>query len=352
MAAKFGESGNGWRWPALAYPHVSYSAWTFGWPGSVTKAAQLTPAFDLDADRLADELAAVTSHAWNVQRTHTFGGQVGQPAPIDWRVLPLRSLGGDADRTDPGGPGPQPFAPTRWLDHLPYLARLLDAIPAPLNAVRLMALGPGAVSAAHCDPKYRLDRDLTRLHIPIVTTPDAVLVLDGVDHCWQPGTLWYGDFSREHLVRNTSDATRVHVVIDVLLTAELASWFPASWQELFAHGEVLLNRPTPAAASAWPAALPYDTLLPQRVRGLRRGRPAGRLPPARPPRPRRRRRPGPDRRRTLLRARAAGDGSEWRFSGWSEQRTLAPGPDGGLLLRVRRGRALTDRHVPAQPRTP
>ncbi|MGW8702644.1 aspartyl/asparaginyl beta-hydroxylase domain-containing protein [Streptomyces eurythermus] len=230
---------------------------------AAAEAAQLAPAFDLDAGRLNSELAAVTSHTWNVQRTHTYGGQAGQAAPIDWRVLPLRSLGGDADRTDPGGSGPQPFTPTRWLDKLPCLARLLQQIPAPLNAVRLMALGPGAVSEAHCDPKYRLDRGLTRLHIPVVTKPDAVLVLDGVEHCWQPGTLWYGDFSREHLVRNTSHTvTRIHVVIDTLLTADLASWFPNSWRELFARGEVLLNRPAPATPPTWPTPLPYDTLLP------------------------------------------------------------------------------------------
>ncbi|MBK3623301.1 aspartyl/asparaginyl beta-hydroxylase domain-containing protein [Streptomyces sp. MBT49] len=320
---------------------------------AAAEAAQLTPAFDLDADRLAAELAAVTSHTWNVQRTHTYGGQVGQPAPIDWRVLPLRSLGGDAERTDPGGPGPQPFTPTRWLEQLPYLARLLDQVPAPLNAVRLMALGPGAVSAAHCDPKYRLDRGLARLHIPIVTTPDAVLVLDGVDHCWQPSTLWYGDFSRKHLVRNTSDAvTRVHVVIDALLTAELASWFPASWQELFARGEVLLNRPAPTTAPAWTAALPYDAFLPSGFADFDAAAPLdGSLLPARLDRA------DGDGLALTVAGRCfallpAGDGGEWRFSGWSEQRTLAPGPDGGLLLRVRRGRALADRHVPAEPRTP
>ncbi|GGZ81568.1 aspartyl/asparaginyl beta-hydroxylase domain-containing protein [Streptomyces echinoruber] len=320
---------------------------------AAAEAAQLTPAFDLDTDRLAAELAAVTSHTWNVQRTHTYGGQVGQAAPIDWRVLPLRSLGGNPDRTDPGGPGPQPFAPTRWLDQLPYFAHLLDAIPAPLNAVRLMALGPGAVSEAHCDPKYRLDRGLTRLHIPIVTTPDAVLVLDGVEHCWQPGTLWYGDFSREHLVRNTSDAvTRVHVVIDALLTADLATWFPDSWRELFARGEVLLNRPAPAAASAWPAALPYDTLLPSGFADFDAPAPLdGSLLPARLDHT-----AGGVLTLTVAgRSFAlvpAGDGGEWRFSGWSEQRTLQPDDHGGLLLRVRRGRALADRHVPAAPRTP
>ncbi|GAA4234433.1 hypothetical protein GCM10022254_39270 [Actinomadura meridiana] len=41
------------------------------------------------------------------------------------------------------------------------------------------------------------------------------------------------------------------------------------------------------------------------------------------------------------------DDTEFRFSGWSEQRTLQP-ERGGLTLRVRRGRAVADRHVPAR----
>ncbi|MFE1781003.1 aspartyl/asparaginyl beta-hydroxylase domain-containing protein [Streptomyces sp. NPDC059506] len=315
---------------------------------AAAEAAQLTPVFD--AARLAAELDAVTTHTWNVQRTHTYGGQVGQAAAIDWRVLPLRSLGGDPERTDPGGPGPQPFAPTRWLAQLPYLAEILALLPAPLNAVRLMALGPGAASNPHRDPKYRLDRGLVRLHIPITTTPNAVLVLDGVEHCWQPGTLWYGDFSREHLVRNTADTvTRIHLVIDALLTAELAAWFPASWQSLLTHGEVLFNRPAPATTPAWPAVLPYEALLPSGFADFDAAAPLdGSLIPARI-----------DRTaddvvvltvagRTF--ALAPVDSAEFRFSGWSEQRTLQI-DDGGLLLRVRRGRTLAERHVPAAPRT-
>nr|WP_283779181.1 aspartyl/asparaginyl beta-hydroxylase domain-containing protein [Streptomyces durmitorensis] len=152
---------------------------------------------------------------------------------------PPRSTGGScpcaasaASRSapPPGSPGPQPFKKPHWLDQLTaYLAQILDSIPAPLNAVRLMALGPGAVSNPHSDPKYRLDRGLVRLHIPIITDPGAVLVLDGVEHCWQAGCLWFGDFSREHLVRNTSQTvTRVHVVMDTPLTADLAAWFPDS----------------------------------------------------------------------------------------------------------------------------
>ncbi|MEU9891848.1 aspartyl/asparaginyl beta-hydroxylase domain-containing protein [Sphaerisporangium sp. NPDC051011] len=316
---------------------------------AAAEAAQLTPVFD--AARLAAELDAVTAHTWNPQRTHIYGGQAGQAAAIDWRVLPLRSLGGDPERTDPGGPGPEPFAPTRWLDQLPYHAEILASLPAPLNAVRLMALGPGAVSNPHCDPKYRLDRGLVRLHIPIVTTTDAVLVLDGVEHCWQPGTLWYGDFSREHLVRNASDAvTRIHVVIDALLTAELAAWFPTSWQDLLTCGEVLLNRTALALAPAWPAGLPYKALLPSGFADFDAAAPLdGSLIPARIDRD-----PAGILNLTIAGralALAPVDDTEFRFSGWSEQRTLQPDGDGGLLLRVRRGRALADRHVTAEPRT-
>ncbi|WP_172388013.1 aspartyl/asparaginyl beta-hydroxylase domain-containing protein [Streptomyces sp. MNP-20] len=316
---------------------------------AAAEAAQLTPVYD--SGQLEDELNAVTAHTWNPQRTHTSGGRVGQAAAIDWRVLPLRSLGGDPERTDPGGPGPHLFAATHWLARLPYLAEALEAIPAPLNAVRLMALGPGAISTAHCDPKYRLDRGLVRLHIPIVTTPEAVLVLDGVEHCWQPGTLWYGDFSREHLVRNTSQTvTRVHVVIDALLTADLAAWFPAVWQDLLAHGEVLLNHTGPSTPALWPAGLPYEALLPSGFADFDAAAPLdGTLIPARI-----------DHTvdgvlaltvagRTF--ALVAADADEFRFSGWSEQRTLQPN-GGGLWLRVRRGRAAADRHVTAGPRTP
>ncbi|MEV3999085.1 hypothetical protein ACFYPK_27995 [Streptomyces halstedii] len=42
------------------------------------------------------------------------------------------------------------------------------------------------------------------------------------------------------------------------------------------------------------------------------------------------------------------DTGEFRFSGWSEQRTLQL-DGGGLTLRVRRGRSLADRHVAAPP---
>ncbi|MGW2826401.1 aspartyl/asparaginyl beta-hydroxylase domain-containing protein [Streptomyces sp. NPDC001443] len=309
-------------------------------PARPAPAARLTP--DFDPSRLARELAAVTDHEWERQRTHYAADRIGPDTPTDWRVLPLRSPGGDPTRTDPGGPGPDNYAATCWLQQMPYLQGILDAIPAPLNAVRLLALGPAAASQPHCDPKYALERGMVRLHIPIVTHPGAVLVLDGTEHRWQPGTFWYGDFSREHLVRNTGPVRRVHAVIDTLLTRELAALFPEPWQEQLADADVLFNRqPAPAPLSA--AVLPSVLDLPSGFMDFGHDTPLQ----------------GPT---TAVRLTERGDGlvlqagehryalvhvadGEYRYAGWSEQRTLQLRSE-HVVLHARHGRAQTSQHFP------
>lgn len=306
----------------------------------LSEAVQLGPTFDVD--RLTQELAQVTGHRWQPQRIHARGGGVGAASTIDWRVLPLRSLGGDSDRTDPGGPGPIGFAPTVWLQRLSYMRDILDGIPAPLNAVRLMALGPDAASKPHRDPKYALHHGMVRLHVPLVSNPGAVLVLDGVEHRWQPGQLWYGDFSRQHLVRNTGQVSRVHMVIDALLTRELASWFPPDWRTALREGDVLFNRTTPPPAPC-PVPLPYATMLPEGFSDFDHDQPLdGLLQPGRITASKTGQCVLTANGRTFALA-PVGDG-EYRFAGWSEQRTLQL-TDNGVLLRARRGRTLQERHI-------
>ncbi|MBC6451316.1 aspartyl/asparaginyl beta-hydroxylase domain-containing protein [Actinokineospora xionganensis] len=312
----------------------------------LSEAVRLAPSFD--ADRLAYELAEVTCHRWAPQRIQAPGGGVGAATAIDWRVLPLRSPGGDPDRTDPGGPGPVDFAPTEWLERLPYLREILESIPAPLNAVRLMALGSGASCQPHCDPKYTLHRGLMRLHIPLITHPGAVLVLDGVEHCWSAGQFWYGDFSREHMVRNTGPVTRVHAVIDALLTRELAEMFPQAWQAALNDGDVLFNRAT-SQRTRFPVVLPYATALPSGFTDFAHDQPLdGPLQPWQVAVTGRQVNLIADDR--VLALVPAGPDGEYRFAGWSEQRTLQIAAD-GVLLRARRGRATHERHLPSTANT-
>ncbi|MDM4777835.1 aspartyl/asparaginyl beta-hydroxylase domain-containing protein [Micromonospora sp. b486] len=191
---------------------------------------------------------------WKHQRRY---GGTGEAATVDWRVLSLRSVGGDHERTDPGGPGLQEFAGTSWLAGAPYLAHVLDSIPAQLRSARLMALGPGVDSGEHSDYKYGPLWGTARLHVPITTTPGAKLHLEGTPHQWQPGTLWFGDFSRTHRVQNEDDVPRVHLVIDTLVSRQLLDLFPAEQREQFLDA-ALVNR--------WPVGLSATELSAYRLR--------------------------------------------------------------------------------------
>lgn len=215
--------------------------------------ARLNASFDGAA--LGEELDELRRHAW--QRQRVYGDEIGRESKVDWTCLALRSPGGDGDRTDPGGPGPVDFADTPWLERAPHAREVLSAIPAPLRAVRYMALGPGSHSHLHFDTKYGPSWGVARLHVPITTNPDAVLRLDGEDYRWQPGEFWFGDFSRDHQVGNDGQEPRVHLVIDTLLVPELAEIFPDSWQRFLLDGGAVLNRPAtplPGSPKEWECA--------------------------------------------------------------------------------------------------
>lgn len=202
---------------------------------------------DFDAERLAGELEVLSRTPWGLQNTYSADGQLS-PATIDWRVLPLRNIGGDPRRTDAGGPGLTDYAPTPWLEHAPYHSEVLAAIPAQLRSVRLMALGPDAVSPEHTDTKHGVAWGTARLHVPVTTTPGARLYIDGREHHWQPGSLWFGDFSRPHRVENHGPGRRVHLVVDVMPSKALLDLFPAAARARVDPGQILFGRePFPLA---------------------------------------------------------------------------------------------------------
>ncbi|WP_035799615.1 aspartyl/asparaginyl beta-hydroxylase domain-containing protein [Kitasatospora mediocidica] len=315
------------------------------------EAARLAGTFDVA--RLLAELEVVRSHRWDLQRV--YGDAVGDSAEVDWRVLSLRSQGGDGTRTDPGGPGLEDFADTEWLAHIPYTRSILAALPAPLRAVRFMALGPGAVGVRHRDPMVGPTWGRARLHIPLTTNPGAVVELDGVEHRWQPGEFWFGDFNRMHSVWNSGSEPRVHMVIDCHLVPELAEVFPADWSAYFEHGDVLFHRPENPLQAAELAALPAAFDLPAAfVDWERTGDPFA----------------GAEQPQATVTVELVGDAlelqvaggrrlrlvhvadREFRFAGWTQERTvqlLTDRPQPAVLLRSRAGRTVRELTVPARP---
>jgi hypothetical protein len=196
---------------------------------------------DYDVGALDEDLHRLREHQWDLQQNYTSTGP-GRYAAFDWRALPLRSPDGSPSRTDPGGPARHEYAYTPWVDHAPYLGELLRGIPAPLRTARLLALGPGAASKVHWENKIGLPFGNVRLHVPIVTNPKAVLTIDGSEYHWEPGSLWFGDFYRDHKVENNGTETRIHMLVDSLLTPELYEWFPAEFRESVNPDHVLFSR--------------------------------------------------------------------------------------------------------------
>lgn len=297
-----------------------------------------------DADQMAAEARALRGLQWHAQRAFGQDG-VFDRASVDWRILPLRSPGGDPDRTDPGGAGLVGYANTHFLDKVPYFAQVLADIPAPLRSVRLMSLGPGATVHEHRDSKCGYPWGVMRLHIPVITNPGAQVVIDGQAMHWDAGRLWFGDFNRPHYVRNTGDQSRVHLVIDVMVTLELLALFPPRQAAGLSWADVLITREpvplppcelrrlrctvaVPAEFPQWCADDVYETgpdldgaieVLDGRPILLLAGEPAFGLV-------------------------HLGTG-EFRLEGWSEERTVhvdPSGPDCAVRFRIRTGSRLTE----------
>ncbi|WP_209447223.1 aspartyl/asparaginyl beta-hydroxylase domain-containing protein [Amycolatopsis alba] len=198
---------------------------------------------DLDLDRLGADLAELGgSEHWALQRSFE-DGIVGEESDVDWKVLSLRAPRGDLRRTDPGGPGLDWFHDTPLMAKAPYLAEILAGLGTELRSVRLMALAPGVSVEEHSDNPIGLPYGYLRLHIPLVTNPGAVLVVDGAEHRWQPGTLWYADFDRPHSVRNTGDRVRIHLVADCATNDNLLALFPDSFRAGLPSSDIAFYRP-------------------------------------------------------------------------------------------------------------
>jgi hypothetical protein len=308
-------------------------------PGAVP----LLPTYDVN--RMAAEAQSLRDLRWQAQRAYGSDG-VFRETGIDWRILPLRAPGGDPDRTDPGGAGLVGHADTPYLDRAPYFAEILAGIPAPLRSARLMALGPGAQIEEHRDGKCGFPWGVARLHVPVITNPGAEVVIDGQSRHWDAGRLWFGDFNRPHYVRNTGDQPRVHLVIDVMVTRALLELFPATYRQELPLMDVLFARePVPLRdddLAGLRCTLPVPAQFPQWSEDEEEYE------------------PGPDRAGAVDMVDGIPvlslDGQpcfglvhtglgEFRFEGWTEERTLhldLSGPEPRARFRTRNGHRLTE----------
>ena len=113
------------------------------------------------------------------------------------------------------------------LDGLPYLKAHLETIGMEHVAmVNYYNMAPHSSQHAHRDQFGNLLFGVARLHLPLKTSPEAVLEVEHVPHHLPVDEVWSLDTSGLHAAHNRGGEGRIHLVIDVKRSPSTAKYFP------------------------------------------------------------------------------------------------------------------------------
>jgi len=189
--------------------------------------AYLKLPFSFDLKRLQQDLARLETSEW-IAHFNT------RAYESSWSCLPLRAIDGRIDHITPLDEGH--YQDTPLLGLCPYFREVIDTFHCEKTSIRLMSLGPGGVIKPHRDAHAALEDGLTRLHIPIQTTPDVLFHLEGEPVHFTAGDAWYLNASCLHGVTNGSSQPRIHLMMDCMTNDWLEQVFRASgWEPRPAH---------------------------------------------------------------------------------------------------------------------
>jgi len=153
-----------------------------------------------DAKRLAHELSQFSEDDWTNHPLNYKGNS----------ALRLISMDGEENDAVAGE-----MMPTTHLRKCEYVQQVLSSFKSVLSRSRFMRLGPGEIVPPHCDINYHwINR--TRIHIPIITNPDVQFVCDDQSVNMAAGEAWIFDNWRRHFVKNNSNISRIHLVVDTV----------------------------------------------------------------------------------------------------------------------------------------
>ncbi len=165
--------------------------------------------FWCDANKILNEYIQLT-------RNH----QLTRHPDIDntggWDVISLYSEDGKSQSVAKNSP--KDTIPTEIIDEFPYthsvIKDLLSKFKAKPSRIRFSILRKQKKITWHRDWDESLDHGNCRLHIPITINDQCYGKLCHQEYKWQPGELWYGDYSFPHQVVNLGDRDRLHIILD------------------------------------------------------------------------------------------------------------------------------------------
>ena len=193
-----------------------------------------------DVDRLAYEVGQFAESEW-MGHTTGFAGNSS---------IPLIALDGEFNDALHG-----PMKPTPALQRCPYIQQIMTDFDEVFSRSRLMRLAPGSRVPPHADVNYHW-HNRVRIHIPVTTTAGVLFYCAERHVHMAAGECWIFDSWSEHRVENTSDLTRVHLVLDT-------AGSPRFWDLAERGGWPFSEDPRPGAA---PRQVAFDPTRPVAVR--------------------------------------------------------------------------------------
>ena len=154
--------------------------------------------FTFDAERLKDEVIALSESAW---MKHPSGLEGNSAAAL------ISRDGGDNDDFEGA------MFETPHLLACPYARQVLASFGEVFGRSRLMKLAPGAEVSQHVDFNYHW-YSRVRIHVPVITNPGVTFYCADQNTHMKAGECWIFNSWRRHRVTNDSDEERVLLVID------------------------------------------------------------------------------------------------------------------------------------------
>ncbi|MFC0349807.1 aspartyl/asparaginyl beta-hydroxylase domain-containing protein [Undibacterium danionis] len=191
--------------------------------------------FSFDLQKLKNDLAIASQGKW-ISHFNTSAYE------RDWSCIPLRSVGGHVDHILPIES--DQFADTFILERCTYFQEVIQQFACEKTSIRLMSLAAGGEIKEHRDAGACLEDGITRLHIPIQTSPDVLFRIDGEEVHFSAGNTWYLNASCLHGVRNPSPYARVHLMMDCITNPWLEKIFlENNWvaREKFAYEDPTID---------------------------------------------------------------------------------------------------------------
>jgi hypothetical protein len=118
------------------------------------------------------------------------------------------------------------FVPTSVASKTPKTTAFIKSLKGKIFAVRYLISKKESGLFIHRDHDVNLSFGIVRLHVPLYSSPEAMFIVEKQRLNLPPDGIYFVDVSKLHATKNAFSEERVHLVIDIGLTAELLRLFP------------------------------------------------------------------------------------------------------------------------------